>query len=116
LPRQLFFAILSTSSDHLVGLELPVEYGAVESRSSTSCSCVQLDVSLLPSLDCKMKNRTPVAELQNKLGMPSSDTIESLRLLKAFIRLEPGHRDAVIEFVERLAADGGDADYPGDPA
>jgi hypothetical protein len=63
-----------------------------------------------------MKNRTPVAELQNKLGMPSSDTIESLRLLKAFIRLESGHRNAVIEFVERLAADGGDADYPGDPA
>ena len=63
-----------------------------------------------------MKNRTPVAELQNKLGMPSSDTIESLRLLKAFIRLEAAHRDAVIEFVERLAADGGDADYPGDPA
>jgi hypothetical protein len=63
-----------------------------------------------------MKNRTPIAELQNKLGTPSSDTIESLRLLKAFITLEAAHRDAVIEFVERLAADGGDADYPGDPA
>jgi len=75
-------------------------------------SCFQLDVSL----DCKMKNRTPIAELQNKLGTPSSETIESLRLLKAFIRLEPSHRDAVIELVERLAANGGDIDYPGDPA
>jgi hypothetical protein len=63
-----------------------------------------------------MKDRTPIAELQNKLGTPSSDTVESLRLLRAFIRLEASHRDAVIEFVERLAADGGDADYPGDPA
>ena len=29
-----------------------------------------------------MKNPTYVAELQKKLGAPSSDTLESLRLLK----------------------------------
>jgi len=67
-------------------------------------------------LECKMEHRTRTAELHNKLGMPSSGTIESLRLLKAFIKLDPSHRDAIIQLVERLAANGGDTDYPGDPA
>jgi hypothetical protein len=52
-----------------------------------------------------MKNSTFVAELHQKLGAPSSETLESLRLLKAFIRLAPRHRSEVIELVERLAAD-----------
>ncbi|WP_426441555.1 hypothetical protein [Bradyrhizobium genosp. P] len=51
-----------------------------------------------------MKNPTCVAELQKKLGAPSSETIESLRLLKAFLRLAPDQRGEVIELVERLAA------------
>jgi hypothetical protein len=51
-----------------------------------------------------MKNPTFVAELQKTLGAPSSETVESLRLLKAFLRLAPGERFEVIELVERLAA------------
>jgi hypothetical protein len=51
-----------------------------------------------------MKNPTYVAELQKKLGAPSSETMESLRLLKAFLRLAPDQRGEVIELVERLAA------------
>ncbi|WP_375775809.1 hypothetical protein ACE103_28750 [Bradyrhizobium sp. ma5] len=52
-----------------------------------------------------MKNPTYVAELQNKLGAPSSETLESLRLLKAFLRLAPDQRSEVIELVERLAVE-----------
>jgi hypothetical protein len=57
-----------------------------------------------------MKDPTLVAELQKRLGAPSSETVESLRLLKAFLRLAPGQRFEIIELVERLAADpaGGD--------
>jgi hypothetical protein len=52
-----------------------------------------------------MKNPTFVAELHKKLGAPSSETVESLRLLKAFLKLAPGQRSEVIELVERLATD-----------
>ena len=52
-----------------------------------------------------MKNPTFVAELQKRLGAPSSETVESLRLLKAFIKLAPDQRFEIIELVERLAAD-----------
>ncbi|MDO9061848.1 MAG: hypothetical protein Q7U92_22880 [Bradyrhizobium sp.] len=57
-----------------------------------------------------MKDPTFVAELQKRLGAPSSETIESLRLLKAFLKLAPSQRFEIIELVERLAADppGGD--------
>ena len=55
-----------------------------------------------------MKNPTYVAELQKRLGAPSSETVESLRLLKAFIRLAPDQRTEIIELVERMAEDGGD--------
>ncbi len=51
-----------------------------------------------------MKNPTYVAELQKRLGAPSSETVESLRLLKAFLKLAPDQRFEVIELVERLAA------------
>jgi hypothetical protein len=53
-----------------------------------------------------MKSPTYVAELQNRLGAPSGETVESLRLLKAFIRLAPDQRAEIVELVERLA-DGG---------
>ena len=56
-----------------------------------------------------MKNPTYVAELQKRLGAPSSETVESLRLLKAFIRLAPHQRIEIIELVERLAEE---ADHP----
>ena len=59
-----------------------------------------------------MKNPTYVAELQKKLGAPSSETVESLRLLKAFLKLAPGQRSEIIELVERLAAN----PAPGDPS
>jgi hypothetical protein len=52
-----------------------------------------------------MKSPTYVAELQKKLGAPSSETIESLRLLKAFLKLPSDQRSEIIELVERLAAD-----------
>ena len=59
-----------------------------------------------------MKNPTYVAELQKKLGAPSSETVESLRLLKAFLKLAPDQRSEIIELVERLAAN----PSPGDPS
>jgi len=52
-----------------------------------------------------MKNPTYVVELQKKLGAPSSETVESLRLLKAFLKLAPDQRSEIIELVERLATD-----------
>jgi hypothetical protein len=52
-----------------------------------------------------MKNPTFITELHRKLGAPSSETVESLRLLKAFLQLEPKQRFEVIEFVERLASE-----------
>ena len=50
-----------------------------------------------------MTSPTFVAELHRKLGAPSSETLESLRLLKAFLRLRPRQRVEIIELVERLA-------------
>ncbi|MGJ4884770.1 MULTISPECIES: hypothetical protein [unclassified Bradyrhizobium] len=52
-----------------------------------------------------MKNSTFIAELHTKLGAPSSEAVESLRLLKAFLKLAPGQRIEVIEMVERLTAE-----------
>jgi len=52
-----------------------------------------------------MKDPTLVEELHNRLGAPSSETVESLRLLKAFIKLSSQRRFDVIELVERLAAE-----------
>ncbi|CAN7425244.1 hypothetical protein LJR220_003829 [Bradyrhizobium sp. LjRoot220] len=52
-----------------------------------------------------MKSPTYVAELQKKLGAPSSETIESLRLLKAFMKLPSEQRSEIIELVERLTTD-----------
>lgn len=52
-----------------------------------------------------MKSHTFFAELHRKLAAPPSETVESLRLLKAFLKLEPRQRFEVIELVERLAAE-----------
>jgi hypothetical protein len=49
------------------------------------------------------ENPTYVAELQKRLGAPSSETVESLRLLAAFLKLAPDQRSEIIELVERLA-------------
>jgi hypothetical protein len=60
-----------------------------------------------------MKSPTSLAELQKRLGAPSNETIESLRLLRAFVKLAPGQRFEIIKLVERLAADSPPA--PGRP-
>jgi hypothetical protein len=52
-----------------------------------------------------MKDPTYVTELHKKLGAPSSEAVESLRLLKAFLSLAPRERFEVIEMVERLVAE-----------
>jgi hypothetical protein len=52
-----------------------------------------------------MKNPTFITELHKKLGAPSSEAVESLRLLKGFLTLAPRERFEVIELVERLAAE-----------
>jgi len=52
-----------------------------------------------------MKNPTFMVELHKKLGAPSSEAMESLRLLKAFLKLAPSKRCEVIEMVEGLATD-----------
>jgi hypothetical protein len=60
-----------------------------------------------------MKNPTFVAELHKKLGAPSSEAMESLRLLKAFLKLAPRQRFELIEMAERLANDpSSDSDRP----
>jgi hypothetical protein len=46
-----------------------------------------------------------VAELHERLGTPSSETAEGLRLLKAFVKLSSRQRFEVVELVERLAID-----------
>ena len=52
-----------------------------------------------------MKDPTYVAELQKRLGAPSSETLEGLRLLKAFVKLPSAQRSEIIELVERVATD-----------
>jgi hypothetical protein len=58
-----------------------------------------------------MVHHTPASELSEKLGYPTCDTIQGLRLLKAFIKLSPSQRSEVIELVEQLAND--PAPFPG---
>jgi hypothetical protein len=52
-----------------------------------------------------MKNPGFAPDLRRKLGAPSSETVESLRLLRAFVKLSPRQRSEVIELVECLAPD-----------
>jgi len=52
-----------------------------------------------------MKHLPSIAELREKLGTPSSETVEAVRLLKAFLKLAPRQRFEVIELVEQLADD-----------
>jgi hypothetical protein len=52
-----------------------------------------------------MKHLPSIAELREKLGGPSSETVEAVRLLKAFLKLAPRQRFEVIELVEQLAND-----------
>jgi hypothetical protein len=52
-----------------------------------------------------MKNRTFISDLREKLGSPSQETLEGLRLLRAFVRLSSQQRSEVIELAERFADD-----------
>lgn len=59
-----------------------------------------------------MKNLNFATEVHLKLGAPSGQTIESLRLLRAFLKLAPRQRFEVIKFVEDLATDDALPDHP----
>ncbi len=59
-----------------------------------------------------MKNLNFATEVHLKLGAPSNHTVESLRLLRAFLKLAPRQRFEVIKLVEDLAAEDIVADYP----
>ena len=52
-----------------------------------------------------MKNVSFASELHLKLGAPSRQTVESLRLLRAFLKLAPRQRLEVIKLVEDLATE-----------
>jgi hypothetical protein len=52
-----------------------------------------------------MKNHISVSEVSAKLGYPSSETIEGLRLLRAFVKLTPSQRSEVVDMVEQLVTD-----------
>ncbi len=56
-----------------------------------------------------MNNPTFMAELHNRLGAPSSETVECLRVLKAFLKLEAGQGFEIVDLVERLATAGSSA-------
>ncbi|MCK1710762.1 hypothetical protein FXV83_08220 [Bradyrhizobium hipponense] len=59
-----------------------------------------------------MKNIEFAAELHLKLGAPASSTVESLRLMRAFLKLAPRQRFEVIKLVEDLATDESLPEYP----
>lgn len=52
-----------------------------------------------------MKNLSFATEMHLKLGAPSSQSIESLRLLRAFMKLERRQRCEIIKLIEDLATD-----------
>jgi hypothetical protein len=53
----------------------------------------------------QMKNPTPASEVSAKLGFPSSETMQGLRLWKAFLKLPPSQRSEVLALIEQLATD-----------
>src|SRR3954466_13207965 len=59
-----------------------------------------------------MKNLNFAAELHLKLGAPASGTVESLRLVRAFLKLAPRQRFEVIKLVEDLATEEARPDRP----
>ncbi len=59
-----------------------------------------------------MKNVNFAAELHLRLGAPASGTVESLRLLRAFLKLAPRQRFEVIKLVEDLATEDALPEHP----
>jgi hypothetical protein len=52
-----------------------------------------------------MKNPGFARDQRGRLGVPSSETVKSLRLLKGFVKLSPEQRSEAIDLIERLATD-----------
>jgi len=61
-------------------------------------------LAVLPPPWCEMKNPTFIADVRSKLGVPSIEAAESLRLLRSFMRLSFRQRREIIELVERSPA------------
>ena len=63
--------------------------------------------SVLPHLQLRreMKNRISIPELSARLGCPSDEALQGLRLWKAFNRLSPSQRSEVLALIEELATD-----------
>jgi hypothetical protein len=127
LLRELFLGILSTSSGSALSISRRairnINVAVVRPRRSASIAAVSTfrarpsrllrNAISVPYQRCEMKNPTFIAELHKKLGAPSSEAVESLRLLKAFLKLAPRERYEVIELVERLATEASSApDHP----
>ncbi len=127
LLRELFLGILSTSSGSALSISRrairSINVAVVRPRRSASIAAVSTfrarpsrllrNAISVPYQRCEMKNPTFITELHKKLGAPSSEAVESLRLLKAFLKLAPRERFEVIELVERLATEGSSApDHP----
>jgi hypothetical protein len=52
-----------------------------------------------------MPNPSFITEVSSRLGVPSTEAVETLRLLRSFIKLTPRQRREIIELVERLATE-----------
>nr|WP_024514535.1 hypothetical protein [Bradyrhizobium sp. Tv2a-2] len=50
-----------------------------------------------------MRNPRSIAEMHDRLAVPAVETVESLRLLRSFVKLTPRQRRDIVELVERLA-------------
>jgi hypothetical protein len=62
---------------------------------------------------CVMRNPSFITEVRSKLGVPSTEAVETLRLLRSFIKLAPRQRREIIELVEWLAIERSPApDHP----
>jgi hypothetical protein len=85
-----------------------VAFDAFGSSTGTSTS----EGKGLSLLWCEMKNLNFAAELHLKLGAPASGTVESLRLLRAFLKLAPRQRFEVIKLVEDLATEDSLPEHP----
>src|ERR1700755_172115 len=127
LLRELFLGILSTSSGAPLSISRrairSINVAVVRPRRSASIAAVSTFLARpsrllrnaisVPYQRCEMKNPTFIAELHKKLGTPSSEAVESLRLLKAFLRLAPKERFEVIKLVEPPPPEGASgSDHP----
>jgi hypothetical protein len=52
-----------------------------------------------------MRNPRSIVEVHNRLAVPAAETVESLRLLRSFMKLTPRQQRDIVELVERLAID-----------